>query len=197
MKIMERLKLFFDKNIIELLIILFSIYIIFYILKVNLHLIVSLILFAIILYYKFKTREEEKMTVLANTKNDKFINKIPTILNKYDDIVNFLYYISDFKQYNEQNYAELLVNLNDFLTLYEDYQIIKGTKKKLMEDVINDTKYKILDNLSSFIYSFNNSPILREKLNNSIDKLNIILNNYINNLGIKIDHITGANNYNY
>jgi hypothetical protein len=197
MKIMERLKLFFDKNIIELLIILFSIYIIFYILKVNLHLIVTLIVFAIILYYKFKTRENEKMTILANTKNDKFQNKIPTILQKYDDIINFLYYISDFKQYNEQVYAELLVNLNDFLTLYEDYQIIKGTKKKLMEDVINDTKHKTLDNLSSFIYSFNNSPVLREKLNNSIEKLNKILNNYINNLGIKIDHITGANNFNY
>lgn len=194
---MERLKLFFDKNIIELLIILFSIYILFYILKVNLHLIVTLIVFAIILYYKFKIREDEKITVLANTKNEKFKNKMPTILNKYDDIVNFLYYISDFKQYNEQAYAELLVNLNDFLTLYEDYQIIKGTKKKLMEDVIHDTKHKILDNLSSFIYSFNNSPVLREKLNNSIDKLNRILNNYINNLGIKIDNITGANNFNY
>lgn len=194
---MERLKLFFDKNIIELLIILFSIYIIFYILKVNLHLIVTLIVFAIILYYKFKTREHEKITVLANTKNERFENKIPTIINKYDDIVNFLYYISDFKQYNEQVYAELLVNLNDFLTLYEDYQIIKGTKKKLMEDVINDNKHKILDNLSSFIYSFNNSPVLREKLNNSIDKLNNILNNYIKNLEIKIDHITGANNFNY
>ena len=64
-----------------------------------------------------------------------------------------------------------------------------------MDDVIFDTKNKILDGLSSLIYSFNNSPILRKKLEKSVDMLNNILNEYINSLNIKINSIEGFNNY--
>jgi hypothetical protein len=120
---------------------------------------------------------------------------MPSLLNQHDDIINFLYFINDFKQYNPDVYNELIININDFLTLYKDYQIIREEKKKLMQDVIFDTKAKILDNLSSFIYSFNNSPDLRLKLNNSIDKLNDLLNLYINKLNINIDHINAFNDY--
>ena len=192
---MERLTKFFDRNIIMLVLIFIGIYIVFYILNVNIHLIVTLILFSIVFYYLWSTREQEKSVILTNRKNEKFDNKIPSVLNKYDDILNFLYYISDFKQYNEKVYDDLLTNLNDFYSLMEDYQIIQGTKKKLMEDVIFDTKNKILDGLSSLIYSFNNSPVLTKKLNDSIQKLNDILNQNIKKLNIKIDYIDAFNNY--
>jgi hypothetical protein len=192
---MERLIKFFDRNIIMLVLIFIGIYIVFYILNVNIHLIVTLILFSIVFYYLWSTREQEKSVILTNRKNEKFDNKIPSVLNKYDDILNFLYYISDFKQYNEKVYDDLLTNLNDFYSLMEDYQIIQGTKKKLMEDVIFDTKNKILDGLSSLIYSFNNSPVLTKKLNDSIQKLNDILNQNIKKLNIKIDYIDAFNNY--
>lgn len=192
---MERLIKFFDRNIIKLILIFIGIYIVLYILNVNIHLIVTLVLFGIVFYYLWSTREEEKLFILTNKKNEKFNNKIPSVLNKYDDILNFLYYISDFKQYNEKVYDDLLTNLNDFFSLMEDYQIIQGTKKKLMEDVIFDTKNKILDGLSSLIYSFNNNPILTKKLNDSIQKLNDILNENIKKLNIKIDYIDAFNNY--
>lgn len=192
---MERLIKFFDRNIIKLVLIFIGIYIVLYILNVNIHLIVTLVLFGIVFYYLWSTREEEKSMILTNRKNEKFDNKIPAVLNKYDDILNFLYFISDFKQYNEKVYDDLLINLNDFFSLIEDYQIIQGTKKKLMEDVIFDTKNKILDGLSSLIYSFNNSPVLTKKLNESIQKLNDILNQNIKKINIKIDYIDAFNNY--
>lgn len=192
---MERLIKFFDRNIIKLVLIFIGIYIVLYILNVNIHLIVTLVLFGIVFYYLWNTREEEKSMILTNRKNEKFDNKIPAVLNKYDDILNFLYFISDFKQYNEKVYDDLLINLNDFFSLIEDYQIIQGTKKKLMEDVIFDTKNKILDGLSSLIYSFNNSPVLTKKLNESIQKLNDILNQNIKKINIKIDYIDAFNNY--
>jgi len=192
---MERLIKFFDRNIIMLVLIFIGIYFVLYILNVNIHLIVTLILFVIVFYYLLITREQEKSVILTSKKNEKFDNKIPSVLNKYDDILNFLYYISDFKQYNEKVYDDLLTNLNDFYSLMEDYQIIQGTKKKLMEDVIFDTKNKILDGLSSFIYSFNNSPVLTKKLNDSIQNLNDILNQNIKKLNIKIDYIDAFNNY--
>lgn len=192
---MDRIKKLFDRKIIELSMVLLAIYVILYILKVDLHLIVTGILFLCYFYYLFTTRENEKSLILTRREKEPFQNKLPSTLNNYDDIVNFLYYINDFKQYNEQVYDNVLININDFLTLYEDHQIADIYNKKLMNDVILDTKFKILDNLSSFIYSFNNSPVLRNKLNESINLLNNILNRYLNKLNIIIPDVEPANNY--
>ena len=192
---MERIKNFFELHIFEFLPILFGIYIILYILKIDLNLIVTGILFVIYFYYNYTNHNNEKNKIIFNRKEDKFQDKLPSMINNFDDIVDFLYYISDFKQYNEQVYNDLLININDFLTVYQDYQIIVGSKKKLYADVILDTKYKILEGLSSFIYSFNNSPILREKLTNSINKLNSILASYLKKINIKEDNINPANSF--
>lgn len=192
---MDRIIKFFDTKIIEFILIFLGIYIVLYILNINIHLIVTISLFCAVFYYRYINRENEKKIILTKKKNEMFNNNLPSKLNEHDQILNFLYFINDFKQYNQQIYDDLLINLNDFLTLITDYQIIQGTKKKLMEDVIFDTKHKILDGLSSFIYSFNNSPVLRNKLNESINKLNEILNEYISKEKIVIDNINAFNNY--
>jgi len=191
---MENIIKYFNNRITEFILVLFGIYMLLYILKIDIFIIVTVILFALYFYYKYNNREKEKSIILRQIEPEKFKNELPLIINKYDDIIDFLYYISDFKQYNEQVYHDFLINLNDFFTLYEDYQIVALNKKELMEDVLKDTKYKLLDGLSSFIYSFNNSPILREKLNNSINKLNDILNNYFLKLEININSIDAYNN---
>jgi hypothetical protein len=193
---MNELIIFFNKNITEMISIFAITYIILYILKVDLLLIVSFIFFASYFYYKYNNREKEKDIILKNTNQvERYKNKLPSVIEKHDKIVNFLFYISDFKQYNEKVYASLIVNLNDFLTLVDDYKIIHPNQKKLMEDVFFDIKLSILDVLSSFIYSFNNSPVLRNKLDNAIYKLNNILLVYLLDLNIAIDHIQPANSY--
>jgi hypothetical protein len=178
-----------------MVVVLLGIYLFFYIIKINILLISTLIVFVIYFYYKYQSNIKETNIIINQKTNEKFKNEMPSILNKHDDIINFLYFINDFKQYNPDVYNELIININDFLTLFKDYQIIREEKKKLMQDVIFDTKSKILDNLSSFIYSFNNSPDLRLKLNNSIEKLNDILNLYINKLNINIEEINAFNDY--
>jgi hypothetical protein len=194
---MEELINFLNKNIIEMSTVLLVTYIILYILKVDLLLIVTIILFGIYFYYKYTKRENEKDIIIKNSHNvEKYQNKLPSVIEKHDKIVDFLFFISDFKQYNEQVYEDLLINLNDFLTLIDDYKIIHINQHKLMEDVLFDTKENILNGLSSFIYSFNNSPVLRNKLDTAISKLNNILLNYLINLNIAIDHIKPANTIN-
>ena len=196
-KNMEELINFLNKNIIEMSTVLLVTYIILYILKVDLLLIVTIILFGIYFYYKYTKRENEKDIIIKNSHNvEKYQNKLPSVIEKHDKIVDFLFFISDFKQYNEQVYEDLLINLNDFLTLIDDYKIIHINQHKLMEDVLFDTKENILNGLSSFIYSFNNSPVLRNKLDTAISKLNNILLNYLINLNIAIDHIKPANTIN-
>jgi hypothetical protein len=192
---MDEIIKFFNLNISHMIMVLLGIYMFFYIIKIDILLITTLIVFVIYFYYKYQNNVKETNIILHQKTNEKFKNEMPSLLNKHDDIISFLYFINDFKQYNPDVYNELIININDFLTLYKDYQIIRDEKKKLMQDVIFDTKAKILDNLSSFIYSFNNSPDLRLKLNNSIDKLNDLLNLYINKLNINIDHINAFNDY--
>jgi len=195
---MDELITFFNKNITEMITIFIVIYVVLYILNVNLLLIVAFLVFGSYFYYKYLNREKEKDLILKNSHHvEKYKNELPSVIDKHDKIINFLFYISDFKQYNESVYASLLVNLNDFLTLVEDYKVIHPNQHKLMEDVLFDTKSSILEGLGSFIYSFNNSPALRMKLDDSIKKLNIILLNYLIDLDIAIDHIEPANSKNY
>jgi hypothetical protein len=192
---MDKIKKFFELNIFEFIPILIGTYFLLYVLKIDIYIIGTIILFCGYFYYRYNFNENEKVNIINTKKEEKFKNVIPSLINKYNDIIDFLYFISDFKQYNQKVYDDLLVNLNDFLTLYEDSSIIAGNKKKLYNDIILDTKQKIMDNMASFIYSFNNSPILREKLNISINKLNAILLNYMEKLDIKEDSINPANNY--
>lgn len=192
---MDNILKYFNNKIIEFILVLFGIYALLYILKIDLAIVITVILFVLYFYYKYNNREKEKDIILSRIEPEKFKNELPLIINKYDDVIDFLYYISDFKQYNEQVYDNILINMNDFLNSYEDYQLLEENNKKLMNDILLDTKYKILDNLSSFIYSFNNSPKLRNKLNDSINLLNNILNRYLNKLNITIPDIEPANNY--
>jgi ABC-type multidrug transport system fused ATPase/permease subunit len=190
---MDELITFFNKNITEMIMIFIGIYVLLYILNIDLLLIVAFILFGSYFYYKYLNREKEKDLILKNTHVEKYKNELPYVISKHDKIINFLFYISDFKQYNEKVYASLLVNLNDFLTLVEDYKIIHPNQHKLMADVLSDTRSAILNGLGSFIFSFNNSPALRMKLDDAIKRLNIILLNYLIDLDIAIDHIKPAN----
>jgi hypothetical protein len=190
---MDELITFFNKNITEMIMIFIGIYVVLYILNVDLLLIVAFLLFGSYFYYKYLNREKEKDLILKNTNVEKYKNELPYVIGKHDKIINFLFYISDFKQYNEKVYASLLVNLNDFLTLVEDYKIIHPNQHKLMADVLSDTRSAILNGLASFIFSFNNSPALRMKLDDAIKRLNIILLNYLIDLDIAIDHIKPAN----
>ena len=192
---MDKIILFFERNITYFVPLFFGIYIILYILKFDFLLLISSLVFISYFYFKFLNRENDKNIILGRKNNEPFQNMLPSLLNKYDDIINFLFYINDFKQYNEQVYNDFLININDFFNLYESYNIVSPSQKLLLKDNLLDTKNKILDEYSSFIYSFNNNPILLKKLDDSIQKLNTILNNYLNNLKIHIDNINPANNY--
>ena len=66
---MEELITFFNKNIIEMSTVLLVTYIILYIVKVDLLLIVTIILFGIYFYYKYTKREKEKEMIIKNSKN--------------------------------------------------------------------------------------------------------------------------------
>jgi Ca2+/Na+ antiporter len=191
---MDKLINFINKEIVILVLVLIITYIVLYLLKIDLYSITTAIILIIYISYKYITDLKEKEVIVKKTK-EVFKNELPTVIDKYDDIINFLYYISDFKQYNEQVYNDFIINLNDFFTVYDDYQILKPNKQKLMTDILLDTRKKILNDLSLFIYSFNNSPILRGKLDLSIEKLNIILNKYLNKLNIDINSVDAFNNY--
>ena len=195
---MDSVFIFLQNNIFQLIPIFIAIYLVLYIINFDLLLMISILIFLLYFGYIYYININDTQKMITKKEVESFDNKLPSIINKYDDIVKFLYYISDFKQYNEQIYDNLIININDFLTLIEDYPILNNEgKRKQSQDIMFDVKLKILDGFSSFIYSFNNSPILESKLNESVEKLNNILNNYLIKLDIHIDNITSFNNLDY
>ena len=83
---MERIIKFFDRKIIEMISTLVGIYIILYLLKIDVYLITTVILFILYFYYRYNEREKEK-DIILNRKKEPFKNEIPSIINKYDNIL--------------------------------------------------------------------------------------------------------------
>jgi hypothetical protein len=123
-------------------------------------------------------QNKEKINIISkNNKNNKDIGKI----REYNEFVDFLFSINEFYKLNQQVFEDLIINLNRFLSIYEDIKIDNKnyTQKYITAENI---KNNIMNILHSFIYALGNNYELVDKLNNACKILDNILNKYLEEL---------------
>jgi hypothetical protein len=149
----------------------------------NINILIGLIFCSLIIYYLYTFRKQNILT--DEQKFEEKFNSICTndnILNKYPKIVDFLFYMENFKYKSIENYNEIINSFQNFCKIYEycliDYNLIFKNYKKLL-----DLKDQILSQINNFIFIYENVEyeIILIKQQNSAEK---IINELLNNLVI-------------
>jgi len=147
----------------------------------NYNILIGLIFCSLIIYYLYTFK---KYNILTRTQinNEKFTQLYSKnqILSKYPKIVDFLFYMENFKSDNIQEFEKLILAFENFCKLYEycliDYNLILTSFNSLV-----DQKIKILTTINSFI--FTTIPIEYENiLIKQKDSAENLLNDLLNNL---------------
>jgi len=125
---------------------------------------------------KFEELQKEKI---------KNIRPAPENLEKYGDIIDFLYSIQDLYYDNPPAYEEMVQNIQSFFEVYEEslkidefvYQNYPVAKLKF-RDAVNA--------LHSIILNCRNARTFRSRVNRSIRVLYGLLNNYMEKMELQI-----------
>ena len=161
----------------------------------NYSILIGLIFYSIFIYYLYTNKKEnyidnfEKLTTkyeLLNTNNN--------ILKKYPNIIDFLYYMSEFKSTSPSIYLQIQALFANFILLYEaclqDINLINANYSTL--EII---KNKILYTINSFTFNLL-SNIGTVKLYDMRKNVENMLNNFMNELLVLQKKDIYYNNYN-
>lgn len=182
------------KSIFIYIIILISIIYIFSFINVKLNTILAISIACIIIKYLYtenkenvNTEEKQHEIKLEN------IQPSPKKLDKYKDIVDFLFSIQDMYYYNQQAYEDMIDNLDIFFQIYENIHIGEKLYEYNYELAVNK-KHNSINCLHSLIY---NIPVaMNDKLSTSLVILEEILNRYLVQLKEICDNNIIKNGYN-
>jgi hypothetical protein len=177
----------------------------------NISLFIGLIFFTILLFYLHTERNKNFIDFKKklDTKFETFKeNNITDTLNKnlrnYPDIVDFIFYLSTFKNYNPNIFQDIINLFNRFINLYDYVNIDKSLASTLFKNMTN-IKVQIINNIESLLFTTNNKvftkqiskfKITGEKLlNKYLDKVLLINKkyNYYNGYNINTNIITNNN----
>lgn len=123
-----------------------------------------------------------------NVKNDleiKELEKIklnsiePQPLHSPKEIINYLFSIQDFYEYNPQAYEDMVENIDNFFERYNETlkdRSLSGANYGLMEEYESN----IINSLHSIIYKIRPNKEYDKKLNDAIKKIRVMLGKYLN-----------------
>lgn len=150
----------------------------------SISLFIGLIFFTILLFYlntdrnknfidfekkldkKFETFKEKNITETSNNN-----------LKNYPDIVDFIFYLSTFKNYNPNVFQDIINLFNRFIELYDSVNIDKSLASTLFKNMTT-IKVKIINNIESFIFTTNN-VVFTKQINKFKVKGEKLLNKYL------------------
>jgi hypothetical protein len=104
------------------------------------------------------------------------------LLLKYSEIIDFLYNIKNYYEYNLTNYNELIEELNEFFIMYDQLKENNYDQCKYIYDNLNNSKIKLIDTLANYIYSIPDDIYLINNLDQKKIEFNNLLDNYLNNI---------------
>lgn len=126
----------------------------------------------------------DKDTILETTDKkviDYKLNSLypkPKHIKNQNKLINYLYSIKEFRQYNPDSYDKMIQSIDNFLQIYNDIIIgINYINHNI--DIMIDNKKKAVNYLHSIIYNIPEIDVFVNKHTKSINILIILLDSYI------------------
>lgn len=131
----------------------------------------------ILMLYKYNQEVvigEEKLHDLKAS----YIKPMPQNIQKYEDITDFMFSIQEFYDYNPQVYEHLVETIDTFLEVYENC-MLDGSLAGGSYSIAERHKQIILNDIHSIIYTSPASKLVTHKIDDSIAKMEELMNNYL------------------
>jgi hypothetical protein len=160
----------------------------------NYSILIGLIFYSIFIYYLYTNKKENYIDNFEklNTKYE-LLNTDNNILKKYPNIIDFLYYMSEFKSTSPSIYFKIQTLFANFILLYEaclqdinlineNYSTLEIIKNKILY-TINSFTFNLLSNVGT-VKLYNMRKIVEDMLNDFMNELlvlqkkNIYYNSY-------------------
>lgn len=161
----------------------------------NYSILIGLIFYSIFIYYLYTNKKENYIDNFEklNTKYE-LLNTNNNILKKYPNIIDFLYYMTEYKNISPSIYFKIQELFANFILLYEaclqDINLINANYSTL-----GIIKNKILYTINSFTFNIL-SNVATVKLYDMRKNIESILNNFMNELLILQKKDIYYNSYN-
>lgn len=147
--------------------------------KISITFIFFLAIGIFISYLIYKKREINDISKQKEQKIkiDMIIPK-PKRLDKYPDLVNFLYNIREFYYINPSSFYSLVSNIDQFIQLYEQLMYDKMIYCTQNLEVANNFIKNAQNYLHSIIYNLDTDKNITKKYHQSMKSFHIIINQY-------------------
>lgn len=155
----------------------------------------SIIFAYIIIIYLAKSnkKSKNKKKILLDKKKE-HIRPREELIEKYDDIVNFLFTIQDLYIYNPPSYEEMVESIKSFLIIYDES--IKIPKLAHQNYKIAEIKFfNAINSLHAIILNAKGNLSLDNKINRSFRVLYKILKKYLDEIELTINKDIKYNGY--
>jgi hypothetical protein len=106
---------------------------------------------------------------------------------KYENIINFLYDIREYYDYNLSALNDLVIELNNFFILYDDLIVHNYVDCQYTYDNLANIKLKLVNILATYIYSIPDDVYLIENLSDKQKEFDMMLQEYLNDIISKCD----------
>jgi hypothetical protein len=128
-----------------------------------------------------------------NYKYNSFVIKPDPIILEYPDIIDFLYDLKEYYEYDMLSFNDLIIEINSFFILYKKV----NDNCKLIYDNLLGLKLKILNILSNYIYSipYGSHDVSSDFLIKKIKDFDNILETYLKNINCNLDEFKTAKPY--
>ena len=144
----------------------------------------STIFFAILFSFLITYINYDKDKIYTSTKKKNLDFKLnnlypnPNHFKNQNNIIEFVYSIKDFRDYNDDSFDKMIKCIDNVLQLYKDVKI--GTVNTNHHvDNIKDNKQKAINYLHSIIHSMETSNVIIDKHTTALHTLDTLLDNYL------------------
>jgi hypothetical protein len=147
--------------------------------NIKLNLVYATIIATFVIYYLYNNyREKQDRENKIESLQEGNILPKPANLDKYNDIVKYLFSIQDFYNYNPEAYEEMIYTLGYFFQTYEE-TINNESQAGRNHGLMIASSKKSINALHSIIHTLPNDVNYTNKLNKAIEVLREILDRYL------------------
>lgn len=166
--------------------------------NIGLNIVFGLFLASLLIYY-LKSEKQKKVDKIIDNNDIKIKQIRPSsiIINKYPELVDFLFSIQEFYPYSPLNFEDIIDNLEDFLILYENSKIdpkhagqYYELAEKKKSDIIN-ALYATQCSIEVVVKKY-----YINKINDACEQIYFILSAYLDEIYTVNEKYVGENGFN-